>query len=61
MLICGRMAISKLHIEDFLGMIDLHPVLDVRSPGEYMHAHIPGAISFPLFNDEVRNEVGTSY
>ena len=61
MLICGRMAISKLHIEDFLGMIDLHPVLDVRSPGEYLHAHIPGAISFPLFNDEERKEVGTSY
>ncbi|HYC80132.1 MAG TPA: tRNA 2-selenouridine(34) synthase MnmH [Candidatus Binatia bacterium] len=55
------MAISKLHIEDFLGMIDLHPVLDVRSPGEYLHAHIRGAISFPLFNDEERKEVGTSY
>lgn len=37
------------------------PILDVRSPGEYAHAHIPGAISFPLFSDEERAEVGTLY
>jgi len=38
-----------------------HPVLDVRSPGEYKHAHIPGAYSFPLFTDEERKVVGTAY
>ncbi len=37
------------------------PVLDVRSPGEYGHAHIPGAWSLPLFTDEERKVVGTSY
>lgn len=37
------------------------PVLDVRSPGEYNHAHIPGAYSLPLFTDEERAIVGTSY
>jgi tRNA 2-selenouridine synthase len=36
-------------------------VLDVRSPGEYQHAHIPGAYSFPLFTDEERKIVGTTY
>ena len=36
-------------------------MLDVRSPGEYNHAHIPGAISFPLFADEERKVVGTAY
>lgn len=36
-------------------------MLDVRSPGEYAHAHIPGAYSFPLFNDEERKVVGTTY
>ena len=36
-------------------------MLDVRSPGEYKHAHIPGAISFPLFSDEERKVVGTNY
>ena len=37
------------------------PVLDVRSPGEYRQGHIPGAISFPLFDDGERAEVGTLY
>jgi tRNA 2-selenouridine synthase len=36
-------------------------VLDVRSPGEYAHAHIPGAKSLPLFDDEERKEIGTLY
>lgn len=38
-----------------------HLLLDVRSPGEYNHAHIPSAISFPLFSDEERKVVGTAY
>lgn len=38
-----------------------HPVLDVRSPGEFEHAHIPGAYSLPLFTDEERKVVGTAY
>jgi len=38
-----------------------HPVLDVRSPGEYTHAHIPGAHTLPLFSDEERKIVGTAY
>ncbi|GAA4742134.1 tRNA 2-selenouridine(34) synthase MnmH [Flavisolibacter ginsenosidimutans] len=36
-------------------------LLDVRSPAEYNHAHIPGAVSFPLFTDEERKVVGTTY
>ena len=36
-------------------------VLDVRSPGEYAAGHLPGAVSFPLFNDEERTRVGTAY
>lgn len=37
------------------------PILDVRSPGEYEHGHLPGAISFPLFTNEERAQVGTCY
>lgn len=37
------------------------PVLDVRSPGEYAHAHIPGAVSFPLFTNDERKIIGTAY
>jgi tRNA 2-selenouridine synthase len=55
------MAIEKIHIEQFLELAKQHPVLDVRSPGEYQHAHIPGAHSLPLFTDEERKIVGTAY
>lgn len=55
------MAIEKLQIEAFLQLAKRHPVLDVRSPGEYKHAHIPGAFSLPLFTDEERKVVGTAY
>jgi tRNA 2-selenouridine synthase len=37
------------------------PLLDVRSPQEYRQGHFPGAVSFPLFTDEERALVGTSY
>lgn len=36
-------------------------ILDVRSPGEFSHAHIPGAINLPLFSDSERSQVGTTY
>lgn len=55
------MAIRTLDINEFLQQAGGYPVLDVRSPGEYNHAHIPGAISFPLFTDEERKVVGTAY
>ena len=48
-----------LTIEDFIQTTS--PILDVRSPSEYEHGHIPGAIQFPLFNDEERAQVGTCY
>lgn len=52
---------EKTDIETFLKLAKLHPVLDVRSPGEYLHAHIPGAASLPLFDDEQRSIIGTAY
>ncbi|GAB2840481.1 tRNA 2-selenouridine(34) synthase MnmH [Ferruginibacter profundus] len=55
------MPVQKVTIEEFLQLARQHPVFDVRSPGEYLHAHIPGAISLPLFTDEERKVVGTAY
>jgi len=55
------MAIERISIERFLELAEEHPILDVRSPGEYKHAHIPGAYSLPLFTDEERKVVGTAY
>jgi tRNA 2-selenouridine synthase len=54
-------AIKKLSITEFLAEAQHHPILDVRSPGEFHHAHIPGAHSLPLFSDEERKVVGTAY
>jgi tRNA 2-selenouridine synthase len=55
------MAITRLTVEEFLTLAKENPVLDVRSPGEFKHAHIPGACSLPLFSDEERKVVGTAY
>jgi tRNA 2-selenouridine synthase len=53
--------IEKISIDRFLELGKRFPVLDVRSPGEYKHAHIPGAYNLPLFTDEERKIVGTTY
>lgn len=55
------MPIEKIDIENFLQLSETFPVLDVRSPGEYSHAHIPGAVSIPIFTDEQRKIIGTAY
>ncbi|MEB3294333.1 MAG: tRNA 2-selenouridine(34) synthase MnmH [Synechococcales bacterium] len=36
-------------------------LLDTRSPAEFAAGHIPGAVSFPLFDNAERAEVGTCY
>ena len=46
-------------IDEFLALDG--PIFDVRSPKEFEQAHIPGAISLPLFTDEERAIVGTVY
>lgn len=55
------MSIEKINIDKFLELSKHVPLIDVRSPGEYNHAHIPGAYSLPLFTDKERAVVGTAY
>ncbi len=55
------MAIEKIDIEKYLQLSNQHPVIDVRSPGEYFYAQIPNAFSIPIFSDEQRKIVGTAY
>lgn len=55
------MPVTKLHIADFLELKYRAPLLDVRSPGEFAHAHIPGALSLSLFSNEERATIGTAY
>ncbi len=37
------------------------PLLDIRSPKEFNQGHLPGAINLPLFSNEERAAVGTTY
>ena len=49
---------------DVNALVDLDksiPVIDVRTPAEYEYAHIPGAYNIPLFTNEERVQVGTTY
>ena len=55
------MPVQRIHISEFLQKAAEGILLDVRSPGEFQHAHIPGATSFPLFTDEERKLIGTTY
>lgn len=50
---------TSLPIDPFLNTPGI--VLDVRSPAEYAQGHLPGAINFPLFDDEERAMVGICY
>ena len=55
------LSITRLPASEFLGQREVMPLVDVRSPSEYNHGHIPGAVNIPLFNDSQRAEVGTLY
>ncbi len=50
-----------LNDEEFLKSKKALPVVDVRSPAEFIEGHIPGAINIPIFDDEERAIVGTIY
>jgi tRNA 2-selenouridine synthase len=54
-------AIERIHIAPFLELSRHYLIIDVRSPAEYLHAHIPGAYNLPLFSNEERKIVGTVY
>jgi tRNA 2-selenouridine synthase len=55
------LGIEKIQIDHFMQLGKKIPILDVRSPAEYQHAHIPGAHNVPLFTNEERKIVGTAY
>jgi len=63
------MAVQKINIDDFImeaessiGSSFLSSIIiDVRSPAEYEHAHIPTALNLPLFDNEERAMIGTTY
>jgi tRNA 2-selenouridine synthase len=53
--------INRIEYLDYISSLLGTPIIDVRSPSEYIHAHIPCAYNLPLFTDEERCIVGTAY
>ncbi|HVV54311.1 MAG TPA: tRNA 2-selenouridine(34) synthase MnmH [Mucilaginibacter sp.] len=53
--------IRTLCIEDFVELDVTIPVADVRTPAEFAQGHIAGAHNIPLFSNEERVQVGTTY
>ncbi len=52
---------KKISIADFFSAAINVPVIDVRTPAEFEQGHIPGAFNIPLFSNEERVVVGTTY
>ena len=52
---------QNISVEEYIVKYQHALVIDVRSPSEYAHACIPCAISLPLFTDDERKVVGTTY
>jgi tRNA 2-selenouridine synthase len=50
-----------IDIESFLELRERTPVLDVRSEGEFLQSHVPGAINLAILNNEERKKVGIVY
>ena len=42
-------------------LAEFDEIIDVRSPSEFAADHIPGAINYPVLNDEERTRIGTIY
>jgi len=63
------MAVQKIIIDDFINetstsigsSLRSSIIIDVRSPAEFEHAHIPAALNLPLFDNEQRAMIGTTY
>ncbi len=55
------MAVQKINIADFINQPATGIIIDVRSPAEFDHAHIPTAQNLPLFSNEERAIIGTTY
>jgi tRNA 2-selenouridine synthase len=52
---------NRIPIEGLMKMPEPIPLLDVRTPAEFNQGHVPGAFNLPLFSNEERIQVGTTY
>ncbi|MEX8548859.1 MAG: tRNA 2-selenouridine(34) synthase MnmH [Mucilaginibacter sp.] len=50
-----------ISVDDFIRLPEPVPLADVRTPAEFLQGHVPGAFNLPLFSNEERVKVGTTY
>jgi len=53
--------IKNIPIESFVQLDNSIPVVDVRTPAEFAKGRVVGAHNIPLFSDDERVQVGTTY
>lgn len=53
--------IHRIDSNDLMNRTDTVTIADVRTPAEFAKGHIPGAFNLPLFSNEERVRVGTTY
>jgi len=53
--------IKPITIADFINLAESIPLIDVRTPAEFEQGKIPGAFNIPIFTNEERVLVGTTY
>lgn len=56
------MSLKPVAVDDVLaGTARFDAVLDARSPSEFAEDHLPGALNWPVLDDDERRTVGTLY
>ena len=55
------MDFERLSYDFVINDLSSYLILDVRTPLEFEAAHIPGAYNVPVFSNEERIEIGTTY
>lgn len=53
--------IKAISIHDFLLFNQAVVLAHVRTPAEFEQGHVPGTFNLPLFSNEERVKVGTTY
>lgn len=52
---------ERIDIDDLVALLGHVPLIDVRTPSEFADGRIPTATNIPLFSDDERAQVGTTY
>ncbi len=57
----GKPMTRSITIADWIHQADAPLLIDVRTPAEFAQGHVPGAVNIPIFSNEERVQVGTTY